>query len=223
MTTERARAGEDEYFRKEEAERRHFETLELEHAARVAQTARDEGEARGVRQAARSDEINDPTRRETLRRLNRLIVAGWGESLTLAEALRVGPAPSEQRFLERLLGSRTTFRSELGSAVVACGGVPAQGASMGAHCLAWGRSVRRLLSGPHGGDAFAACASAAERTAAAYVRVLGSYLPAQVRSGVERQRAEVELDGGNLRRLRWGVPTRAVSDAPEAGAAASLP
>lgn len=217
MTTDRAHAAEDEYFRNEEAERRRFESLELEHAVRTAQAARDEGEERSIRRVARSSEIHGHARRDALRRLNRLIVAGWGESLALAEAQRVLPEPDEQRRLARLLERRRTFRLELGKAVVACGGVPAQRASIAAHCLAWARSLRRLVSGPHGGDAYAACARAVERSADAYVRVLGSSLPDEVRSSVERQQAEVELDGGHLRRLRWGAPTRLPSDASEAG------
>ena len=222
--TNRAQAAEEEYIRNEETERKHFEGLELEHAARAARSEREVAEARQVRRAARNEEILPNARRYARRGLNRLIVASWGESLTLDEAMRLVHDEDQQRCLEQHLEQRRAFRLALGDAVVAWGGLPARGASFGARCLSWARSLRRLASGAHGGDAYAACARATERARSEYVGVLRLSLPLDLRLSLERQRAQVELDAGKLRRLRWGVnKLTAPDDSATPRAQSSLP
>lgn len=200
MTTDRAHAAEDEYFRNQEAERRQDDAWELQ---RIARAEHEELETRRVQQAARAAAITPHAQRDTRRGLNRLIVAGYGELLALDEALRIVPDSSAQRSLREKAERRRVFGRDLGRAVVILGGVPAKRASLRAQGMAWARSLRRLLAGPHGGDAYAACAHAAERTSSEYSRVLRLGLPDDVRFGVGHQYAEVELDCRELRRLRW--------------------
>jgi uncharacterized protein (TIGR02284 family) len=208
----RAQAAEEEFIRNEEAERKHFDALELEHAARAARSERELEEARRARRAARDEETFPHARRDVRRGLNRLIVASWGESLALDEAMRLVHDADQQRDLERHLEQRRAFRLALGDAVAAWGGLPARNASFGARCSSWVRSLRRLASGAHGGDAYAACARATERARSEYDGVLRLKLPTDLRRSIERQRAQVELDAGKLRRLRWGVNKRPPSD-----------
>jgi hypothetical protein len=205
MTTDRAHAAEEEYFRNQEEERRRDDALELQQTARLAQTDREDSEARRARQATRDAAITPNARRDTRRGLNRLIVAGWGEMVALEEAIRIVPGPDQQGNLRQKLERRRLFRGDVSAAVVALGGVPAKRASLRARGLAWGRGLRRLLIGAHGGDAYAACAHAADRATSEYSRVLRFGLPSDVRFGIERQYAEVELDCRELHRLRWGA------------------
>jgi hypothetical protein len=211
--TNRAQAAEDEYIRNEEAERKHFEELKLKQATQAADSEREVAEARRVRRAALDEEIFPHARRDARRGLNRLIVASWGESLTLDEAMRVTHDTDQRRSLDQLLDQRRAFRRTLGDAVVAGGDLPARGASFGARCLSWARSLRRLASGAHGGDAYAACARAMERSRSEYDGVLHLKLPLDMRRSVEGQRVHVELDAGRLRRLRWGENEPTASDA----------
>lgn len=206
MTTERSHTAEDEYFRNQEADRRQDEAWERQRAARTAQAEREALEARRGRQAARgADESLPQARREARQGLNRLIVAGWGESLALEEAIRIVPVADRRGSLPEKAARRRVFRQDLSAAVVALGGVPANGASVAARSRSWARNLRRLVAGPHGGDAYAACARAAENATSEYTRVLRSGLPNDVRFGVERQHAEIDLDCRELRRLRWGA------------------
>ena len=205
MTTDRAHAAEEEYFRTQEAERRREEAWQLEQSGRAEQAQREALDARRLRQAARSADAVPNARRDARRGLNRLIVAGWGESIAFDEALRIVQAPDRQRSLQQQAERRRIFRRDLSGAIVAFGGVPAKRASLRARGLAWARGLRRLVTGPHGGDAYAACADAAERATDEYSRVLRFGLPSDVRFGIERQHAEVELDSRELRRLRWGA------------------
>jgi hypothetical protein len=208
----RAQAAEEEYIRNEEAERRHFEGLELEIAAQAARSQQGIAEARRVQRAAREEQISPHARRDARRGLNRLIVASWGESLALGEAMRLVHDAGQQRGLEQHLEQRRAFRLALGDAVIARGGRPAKGASFGAGCLSWGRSVRRLASDAHPGDAYAACARATERARGEYDDVLRLSLPLDLRLIIEQQRSQLELDAGKLRRLRWGVNKPAAPD-----------
>lgn len=201
----RAQAAEEEFIRNEEAERRHFEALKLEHAARATHAEREVADARRVRRAARSEEMFPGARRDVRRGLNRLIVASWGESLTLDEAMRFEHDADQQRGIEQHLEQRRAFRLALGDAVATRRGLPAEGASFAARCLSWARSLRRLASGAHAGDAYAACSRATERTRSEYDGVLLLSLPPDLRLSIERQRAQLDLDAGKLRRLRWGV------------------
>jgi hypothetical protein len=207
MTTERGHTAEDEYFRNQESDRRQEEAWERQRAARTEQTEREAVEARRVRQTARSPDSLRGERREARRGLNRLIVAGCNEILALEEAIRIVPPADRRGSLPEKAARRRVFRRDLDAAVVALGGVPANGPSVSARGRAWARNLRRLVAGPHGGDAYAACASAADSAMTAYTRVLRSGLPNDVRFGVERQQAEVELDCRELRRLRWGAST----------------
>jgi hypothetical protein len=205
MTTERGHTAEDEYFRNQESERRQDDAWERQRTARTVQSDREALEARRARQAARGAEDSVPhARRDARRGLNRLIVAGWGELLALEEAIRIVPAADRRGSLPEKAARRRVFRQDLSAAVVALGGVPANGASVGARSRSWARDLRRLVAGPHGGDAYAACARAAESATNEYTRVLRSGLPNDVRFGVERQHAEIDLDCRELRRLRWG-------------------
>jgi len=211
-----AKAAEDEYIRNEEAERKHFQGLELERASRAARSEREVAEARQVRRAALDTEIFPRARRDTRRHLNRLIVASWGETLALDEAMHLVQGADQRRGLERHLERSRVFRLTLGDALIAWGGLPAKGASFGARCLSWARSARRIASGPHGGDAYAACARATQRSRREYDRVLGLRLPLDLRRSIEGQRAQVELDAAKLRRLRWEANKPAASDASDA-------
>lgn len=206
MTSERGHTAEDEYFRTQEADRRQAEAWERQRTARTLQTEREALEARRGRQAARSADDSVPNaRRDARRGLNRLIVAGWGEVLALEEAIRIVPVADRSGNLPEKAARRRVFRQDLSAAVVALGGVPANGASVTARSRSWARSLRRLVAGPHEGDAYAACARAAECATSEYTRVLRSGLPNDVRFGVERQHAEIDLDCRELRRLRWGA------------------
>jgi len=219
-----AQAAEEEFIRKEEAERKHFEAFEREHEARASRSERDVAEARRVRRVAREQEIFPHARRDVRRGLNRLIVASWGESLTFDEAVHLVHDADQQPGLQQQFEQRRGFRLALGDAVVALGGQPARGASFGARCLSWARSLRRLASGAHGGDAYASCARATERARSDYDDVLRLRLPSDVRLNIERQRAQIELDVGKLRLLRWGVNKPAApEDTGAPSAQSSLP
>jgi uncharacterized protein (TIGR02284 family) len=111
---------------------------------------------------------------------------------------------------------RTIFLRDLGTAVIALGGVPASGASTRAKLLRELRSIRAVLAGYHLGDDYAACARATEKTEQAYWTALQSDLPADVRFGLQRQYAEIEADRHELRGLRWGAtPTPLADDAKQ--------
>lgn len=215
---DRARASEDEYFRNQEADLRHAEAMELLQKARARRTQR-EGSKVGSPQVA----LSDGQRGRARSALNRLIVAGCNEALAFAEAARVLRDPVRQRHLRQRVERRSVFRGDLSAAVIALGGQPATGASAWAQALSWGRALRRLVTGPHGGDAYAACVQAAEKSVAAYFVVLDSSLPGDIRFGIEHQYAEVELDRQELRRLRWGASPKKppAADSPAPGTAES--
>ena len=137
--------------------------------------------------------------------LNRLIIAGRNEIITLEEAARVVDGAERRSRLRQQAKRRAIFRRDLALALNALGGVPAQHASGMARLAVGARRIRRLLMGPHDGDAYALCARATERTATAYAKALKLTLPADVRFGVESQYDEIEWDRGELRRLRWGA------------------
>jgi hypothetical protein len=137
--------------------------------------------------------------------LNRLIVAGCDESLALKSAASIVQGGERQLRLSHQSLRRTVFRNELSIAVVALGGVAAKSPSLGAKLRASARALTRLVAGPHEGDAYAACARAAESTSAAYHRVLRLTLPGDMRFGIEHESAEVALDCDELARLRFGA------------------
>jgi uncharacterized protein (TIGR02284 family) len=203
MPTDRAQTTEDEYFRNQEADRRRDEAWDLQRAARAAQAEHDESEASRLRRDTRAALIAPAAHRGARRGLNRLIIAGWGELLAFNEAARSVFNPDAQRRLHEKAERRRLFGRELSTALVALGGVPAKHASLRARGLALARGFRRLLIGPHQGDAYAVCADAAELSSKEYSRALRASLPDDVRFGIERQHAEVELDCRELRRLRW--------------------
>ncbi len=147
--------------------------------------------------------------------LNRLIVAGRGEIMVLDVGARIVDGTERRARLRQQIERRLVFQRDLANAVTALGGVPATHATSAARIAGVARGVRRLMAGPHEGDAYAACARATERTASAYSQALRLELPADVRFGVEQQDAEVEWDRSELRRLRWGaslapLPSRSV-------------
>lgn len=203
MTTDRAHAAEDEYFRNREADQRHDDALELQRVERVERAEHEASETARARQAARAAIITPHARRDARRALNRLIVAGWGEVLAFEEASRIVLAADARRNLREKAARRLVFRSDLSRAVVAFGGVPPTRASRLARGSVWARSLRRLVTGPHKGDAYAVCVRASERASAKYAHALRSSLPDDIRFGIERQYAEIELDYRELRRLRW--------------------
>lgn len=137
--------------------------------------------------------------------LNRLIVAGRDEALALDTAARIVQGAERRRRLLHQALRRVVFQHDLSAAVVALGGVPAKSASNRARLSGLARAIRRLLAGPHEGDAYATCARATEKTSGAYARVLRSKLPADVRFGIEREFSEIEWDRSELRRLRFGA------------------
>ena len=145
--------------------------------------------------------------------LNRIMLACRDEVIPLDSAARLMEGSERKLRLLRQSQRRTVFLRDLGAAVIALGGVPASGASSRARLLGELRGIRALLAGYHSGDAYAACARATENTASAYFAALQSELPADIRFGLERQYAEIEVDRGELRRLRWGAsPTAMAGD-----------
>jgi hypothetical protein len=145
---------------------------------------------------------------ETCANLNRLIVADLDEGLVLdAAALVVHGSGCRLRLLHQAL-RRGVFRADLGKAIVALGGIPAQSGSYGARVKGVTRWIRQVLVGGHEGDAYASCARATAKTSAAYVHALRSTLPGDVRFGVERELS----DSLELVRLRFGA--RAEAPAP---------
>ncbi len=125
--------------------------------------------------------------------------------MALDEAVRIIGRGERSARLVQQSRRRVIFQRDLSAGVVALGGVPATSPSYGARLsyLVWG--VRRLLTGPHVGDAYAACAKAAEKTERKYAAALRTGLPGDARFGIERQYVEIELDRKELRRLRWGA------------------
>jgi hypothetical protein len=203
MTIDRAHAAEDEYFRNQEADRQREGAWELQRIARVETAKLEEIEAGRVRQAARSTIITHRAPRAAQRGLNRLIVASFGELLALEEATRAVPNLDAQRSLTQRAERRRVVLRDLSGAVVALGGVPAKQASLFTRGVARARSLRRLLTGPHQGDAYAACVQASERTGSEYSRALRLSLADDVRFGIERQSVAFAVEYGELRRLRW--------------------
>lgn len=203
MTTDRARAAEDEYFRAQEADRQREAAWDAQRISRTEQADQEEIEASRVPKAARSATLTPQGSRDARRGLNRLIVAGFGELLALEEATRLVPNLDRQRRLEQKAERRRGFLRDLGSAVVALGGVSPKQASLFARGAAWARRLRRVATGPHQGDAYAVCARVSERTANAYTRALRLSLADDVRFGIEHQYVELGLDCVELRRLRW--------------------
>ena len=141
--------------------------------------------------------------------LNRLIVAGLDEGLTLeAAALVIRGNDRRRRLLHQAL-RRGVFQNDLGNAITALGGTPVRNASYRAKMGGAARRFRQFLTGGHEGDAYAACARATEKTSEVYTRALSSTLPGDVRFGVEREFAEIEWDRAELGRLRFGAPLAA--------------
>jgi hypothetical protein len=203
MTTDRAHAAEDQYFRDQEADREREAGWELQRVACAERARQEEIEARLARQAAHAATLAPHASRDARRGLNRLVVAGFGELLALEEAARSVPSLGGQLRLKQKAERRRVFLSDLSRAVVALGGVPAKRASLFALGAAGARGLRRLLTGPHQGDAYAACSKASARTVSKYPRALRLSLAEDVRFGVERQYAELGADSVELRRLRW--------------------
>jgi uncharacterized protein (TIGR02284 family) len=137
--------------------------------------------------------------------LNRLIIACRDEALALDTAARIVQGAERRRRLSHQALRRVVFQRDLSAAVVGLGGRPVTTASYRARVASLARAVRRLLAGPHQGDAYAACARATAKTGAAYTRVLRSKLPADVRFGIERELSEIEWDRDELSRLRFGA------------------
>ena len=158
--------------------------------------------------------------------LTRLIVAACDDALALgAAALVVDDAERRGRLLHQAR-RRAVFQRDLSVAVASLGGVPVKAGSYRAALSRLARAVRRFLAGPHEGDAYAACARAAEKSSAAYATALRSTLPVDVRFGIERQFSETEWDRHELWRLRFGARPAAapISGEPESDVASrSLP
>ena len=137
--------------------------------------------------------------------LNRLLRVSRNEVVVLHAAIGIIDGAERRSRLREQVKRRAIFQRDISAAVVALGGVPTGSASPFARLTAAARGVRERLIGPHEGDAYAACARATEKTAAAYAKALTGALPADVRFGVEQQYAEIECDRSELRRLRWGA------------------
>jgi len=144
------------------------------------------------------------------RALHRLAVACHDEVLALDAAARKFGG-DRGAHLRRQSLRRGAFLVELDAAVRARAGVPAYGASYLAQMSEALRAVLELVTTPQQHAAYVSCARMTARTARAYSRALGLELPAEVRSGLAEQLAEVEFDARELRWLRWGG---SLSDAP---------
>jgi uncharacterized protein (TIGR02284 family) len=143
--------------------------------------------------------------RRAVSALNRLAVACRDEVISLEAAARILERGERRARLIKQARRRVIFGRDLSAGVVALGGVPATAPSSAARLSDVLRGVRQLLTGPHLGDAYAACARATEKTEQAYGTALRSDLPDDARFGIERQYVEIELDRKELRRLRWGA------------------
>jgi hypothetical protein len=137
--------------------------------------------------------------------LNRLVVACRDEALALDAAARGIRGEMTRARIQRQVSRRRTFREDLGTGIVALGGIPAEHGSLGGAMSTALSSVWRLIAGPHTGDTYAVCARATEKTALAYRSALELELPDDARYGIESQCAEIDLDVTELRRLRWGA------------------
>jgi uncharacterized protein (TIGR02284 family) len=137
--------------------------------------------------------------------LNRLVVACRDEVMALDAAALMARDSECMAQLQQQSRRRAAFRRDLSAGVLALGGVPAKTASYRARLSSALRSLRGFLSVPHQGEAYAACARAAEKTTLAYSTALCLDLPNDVRFSVECQQMEVEFDHRELKRLRWGA------------------
>jgi hypothetical protein len=140
-----------------------------------------------------------------VRALNHIVAACRGEELAIARALCVLGGAARKDELRRQSARRVTFRGDISAAIRSLGGAPALQAGYGALSSSALWRMRWFVAGPHAGDAYAACARAAERTSRAYFTLLERELPSDVRFGLASQFAEVEADREELRRLRWGA------------------
>lgn len=135
--------------------------------------------------------------------MNRLAVVCHDEVLALDTA--AGALGGERGARLRHQASRRgVFLGDLRKGVLALGGVPARGASYWARVSGALRAAGDIVTGPQRVSAYVNCARATQKTADTYAKALGLELPADVRFGVEQQRAEVEVDRQELRWLRWG-------------------
>ncbi len=138
--------------------------------------------------------------------LNRIVASGKHEGVVLREAARSVDGAERQGRLLQQARRRDQFESELRALLVELGGPSLSSGSALAPLSAWGRALWRALAGPHQGDAYAACALAAESSVAAYTKALAQPLSAELRSGLERELLDVAADAKALGRLRWGEP-----------------
>lgn len=144
--------------------------------------------------------------------LNRLIVAGDNEVVTLDAAARLLRNTSRAFVLVRQSGRRGVFRADLSSALDRLGGTAGRSRATTARLGVMARRLVAALSEPHEGDAFAGCARATDRTERAYRKVLKLALPGDIRFGLDRQCAEIQFDSQELRRLRWGAEPTALAE-----------
>jgi hypothetical protein len=156
---------------------------------------------------------NERSKRALSAGLNRVIVAVRDEGVALSEAARYVDGEERRKNLLAQASQRASLQSVLAADVFDLGGVPARAGSYGGRWRAMRRGLTRLLAGAHQGDAYEACALAAQRTSAAYAHTLRSGLGAQWRERLELQLAEVDRDCEQLRRLRWGDPVGGASTA----------
>jgi uncharacterized protein (TIGR02284 family) len=132
--------------------------------------------------------------------LNRLVVACRDEELALEAAAVVVKDEGRRRRLQDQSRRRVVFRRDLEEGIAELGGLTTHQSSFMARLRLslWRRRGSRAAFG--GGEVYAACADATQRTAAAYFAVLEAKIPGTIRFEVERQYSEIDFD---RRELHW--------------------
>lgn len=146
--------------------------------------------------------------------LNHLLVACGAEVAALNEAAGIVQGVGRTSRLRQQADRRAIFMRDVRGGVVTLGGLPARASSSNKLSSSW-RHLKRVLSEPHSGDAYAACARATAKTVHAYAAALDLNLPSDVRFGLERQYRETQSDYEELRRLRFGATPRHVFKSPD--------
>jgi hypothetical protein len=161
------------------------------------------------------------TKKAARRAINRLLVRCRDEIIALSAAAQVISGAEYRLRLQQQARRRAVWCQDLGEGVALLGGVPAKRASRTAELASWLRYLKRVLTGPHAGDAYKACARACEKTARACRAALDVGAPRYVQLVLADWYAEIEIDRKELRRLRWGaMPAPAAPDDQEITGAA---
>lgn len=145
---------------------------------------------------------NLPPARAACVAMNRLIVACKEDEMALDAAANSVADPLSRERLREQARRRAEFIRDLGTGILALGGVPATRASFSARCVAAWRRARSFLVRTYDRDAYASCARVEQKTMAVYISALLQALPDDARFGIKRQGVAIEADYMELDRLR---------------------